>query len=106
MCAKARLEMTLTQSKDLVVKLVAPTVKSGRKWKAKQAVQQAQAALRHKDIIGHVHHGRGGLGLATGKPMWTKASVVEKRETIVEEIHRQEEIERCTKAVSQNKTNG
>ena len=48
-CAKVRLEMTLTQSKDPVVRRVAPTVNAGRKWKPKQAVQQAQSALRHRD---------------------------------------------------------
>lgn len=39
----------LWQSKDPVVKSVVTTVKSVRKWKAKQAVHQAQAALEHKD---------------------------------------------------------
>lgn len=82
-CAKVRLEMPLTQSKDPVVKSVAPTVKSGR--------------------MGHVQHGRGASGLVTGKPMWSKASVVEKRKMVVEDIHRQEEIVRYTKAVSQAK---
>lgn len=38
----------LWQSKDPVVKSVVTTVKSVRKWKAKQAVHQAQAALEHK----------------------------------------------------------
>lgn len=39
-------------------------------WKAKQA------DFRDKDVMGHVQHGRGGLGLAPGKPMRSKASVV------------------------------
>ena len=38
-CAKVRLEMTLTQSKDPEVRRVAPTVNTERKWKLKQAVQ-------------------------------------------------------------------
>lgn len=92
-CAKARLEMTLTQSKDPVLKSVAPTVKSGRNWKAKQSVQQ-QVAVGHEDVMGHILHGHDGLGLATGKPMWSKASVVEKRKMVVEEIHRQEKRKR------------
>jgi hypothetical protein len=102
-CAKVRLEMTLTQSKDPVVRRVAPTVNAGRKWKPKQAVQQAKSALRHRDIMGHVQHGRGGLGRDVGKPSWGKASAGEKRKMVVEEMHRQEEIVRCTKAVSQAK---
>ena len=40
---------------------VAPTVNAGRKWKPKQAVQQAQSALKHRDIMDHVQHGGGGL---------------------------------------------
>ncbi|KAK0145573.1 hypothetical protein N1851_015527 [Merluccius polli] len=100
-CAKARLEMTLTQSKDPVVRKVAPTVKAGRKWNPEQAVKQAQVALRHRDIMGHVQHGRGGLGLDISKPLWSKASAGERRKMVVEEMHRQEETVRCTKAVSQ-----
>ena len=102
-CAKVRLEMTLTQSKDPVVRGAAPTVKTGRKWKPKEAVQQAQAALRHRDIVGQVQHGRGGLGLCTGNPAWSKASAGEQRKLVVKEIHHQEELVRCTKAVSQAK---
>ena len=35
--------------------------------------------------------------------MWIKASVVEMKKMVVEEIHRQLELVRCTKAVSQTK---
>ena len=41
--------------------------------------------------------------MATGKPRWNKASVAEKRKMVVEEIVRQEETVRCTKAASQAK---
>lgn len=41
--------------------------------------------------------------MATGKPMWSKAFVVGERKIVVEEIHRQEEIVRCTNTVSQAK---
>ena len=53
--------------------------------------------------MGHVQHGRGCLGRDAGKPSWGKASAGEKRKMVVEEIHRQEETVRCTKAVSQAK---
>ena len=89
--------MTPTQSKDPVVRRVAPTVNAGRKWKPKQAVQQAQSALSHRCIMGRVQHGRGGLGRDAGKPSWGKASTGEKRKMVLEEIHRQEETVRCTK---------
>ena len=41
--------------------------------------------------------------MSVGKPLWNKASVVEKRKMVVEEVHRQEEAVRCTKAVAQAK---
>ncbi|KAK0145224.1 hypothetical protein N1851_015879 [Merluccius polli] len=98
---KQKLEEYLEGSKDPVVRKVAPTVKAGRKWNPEQAVKQAQVALRHRDIMGHVQHGRGGLGLDISKPLWSKASAGERRKMVVEEMHRQEETVRCTKAVSQ-----
>ncbi|KAK0153233.1 hypothetical protein N1851_005106 [Merluccius polli] len=44
-----------------------------------------------------------GLGRDVGKPSWGKASAGERRKMVVEEIHRQEEIVRCTKTVLQAK---
>ena len=57
--------------------------------------------LRHRDIVGHVQHGRGGLGLGTTTPTWKKAAPSERRHLVVEEVRHQEEAARCAKAVSQ-----
>lgn len=50
--------------------------------------------------MGHVQQGRGGFGLTASKPNWPKASTSERRKTVVEEVRRQEEAERCAKAVA------
>ncbi len=100
-CAKARLEMTLTESRDPFVRGAAPTLATGRKWKPSAAVAVAKAALRHRDIVGHVQHGRSGLGVQTTTPTWQKAKPREQRHMVVEEVRQQEEAARCAKAVSQ-----
>ena len=102
-CTKVRLEMTLTESKDTVIRATAPTLATGRKWTVKNAVQQAKSALHHSDIVGQVQHGRGGLGLGEKRPCWGKAASRERRKMVVAEVRRQEEASRCAKAVSQVK---
>lgn len=92
--------MTLKDSKDLTISTTAPPLATGRKWTTSNALQNAVSALRHKDIMGHVQSGRGGLGLSVGNPTWHKASKAERRKMVVEEIRHQEEVDRTTKAVS------
>ena len=100
-CAKTRLEMTLTESRDPFVRGAAPTLATGRKWKPSAAVAEAKTALRHREIVGRVQHGRGGLGLEATTPTWQKANPAERRHLVVEEVRHQEEAARCAKAVSQ-----
>lgn len=63
---------------------------TGRKWRPGKAVQEATAALRHADIVGHVQQGRGGLGL-TSRAVWSKANAPERRKMVVQEVWHQEE---------------
>jgi hypothetical protein len=98
-CAKTRLQMTLNESRDPVVSNNAPTLATGRKWRPGKAVQEATAALRHADIVGHVQQGRGGLGL-TSRAAWSKATAPERRKMVVQEVRHQEEAARWAKAVS------
>ncbi|TWW57325.1 hypothetical protein D4764_07G0000440 [Takifugu flavidus] len=100
-CAKARLEMTLTESRDPFVRGAAPTLATGRKWKPSAAVAEAKTSLRHRDIVGHVQHGRNGLGIEATTPTWQKATPAERRHMVVEEVRHPEEAARWAKAVSQ-----
>jgi len=54
--------------------------------------------------VGNVQIGRGGLGLGPGKPVWSRAGAKEKIKLVVEQVRRQEEMLRGTKAVAQAKT--
>ena len=67
------------------------------------AAQEAKATLRHTEIAGNVQIGRGGLGLGPGKPVWSGADLKKKIKLVVEQVRRQKEMLRGTKAVAQAK---
>lgn len=102
-CTKTRLQVMLTESKDLMVSKNAPVITAGRKWRPARAVEEAVSALKHADIVGHVQHGRGGLGLTAHRPAWSKASASERRRMIVDEVKNQEEGVRRAKMVALGK---
>lgn len=64
------------------------------------AVQEAEAALRHTEIVGNVQMSRGGLKLGSGKPALNKAGPKDKRKLIVEQIRKQEKTLRSAKVVA------
>ncbi|XP_063058330.1 uncharacterized protein LOC134451862 [Engraulis encrasicolus] len=101
--SKVRLEMMLTESRDPCIAGNAPTLATGRKWTPAAATHQAKSSLKHRDIVGHVQRGRGGLGLGESKPAWCKASPLQRRGLVVEEIRREEQAARCARAISQGK---
>lgn len=74
--------MTLTESRDPCVAQTAPTFVTGRKWTPTAATQQAKSDLRHRDIIGLVQQGRGGLGLGEGRPSWKRAAPAQCRRLV------------------------
>ena len=47
-----RFHIMLRDSPDQVIREVQPEVKSSRKWTAERAVDEAEASLRTKDIVG------------------------------------------------------
>ena len=51
-CGKARLLSMLEDSEDPIVKTVQPTIKTGRKWKVVEAVDEAKECLKIKEVIG------------------------------------------------------
>ncbi|KAK0140713.1 hypothetical protein N1851_022295 [Merluccius polli] len=83
--------MMLLDSSDPVVAQAAPILATGRKWTPRTATEKAKAALRHRDIVGQVQEGRGGLGLGASTPTWSKATPSQRRKLVVQEVHREEE---------------
>ena len=51
-CGEARLLSMLEDGENPHVKTVQPTIKTGRKWKVVEAVDQAKECLKIKEVIG------------------------------------------------------
>ena len=96
--AKARLLLTLRDSKDDKIRNAGIEVRTGRKWSVSQAVSEAESALRHKDIVGTTNIGREGLGTRTSQ-RWKDSSPAECRQMVQEEIRRQEDETRSARVV-------
>ena len=58
---KARLHIMLRDSPDDVIRQVQPEVRTGTKWSAAKAVQETDASLHIKEVIGATQTGRAGL---------------------------------------------
>lgn len=73
--------MATTESQDPVLKEIAPTLSTGKKWTPAAAVMEVwKSALHHQNIVGHVQQGRGGLGLGTKTPKRRTMAVEEVRQ--------------------------
>ena len=99
---KARIFQMLRDSHDPLVKNAQPSVITDWKWKAKIAVENAESALKMKEIIGTVANGKAGLGLHP-QCRWSKESMANRRKMVSEEIHHLEEVKRFATAVGQRK---
>ncbi|GFN86663.1 reverse transcriptase [Plakobranchus ocellatus] len=99
-CGKARLLTMLEESDDPVIKTVQPSLKTGRKWKVTEAVDEAKECLKMKEVIGQTQTDRRGLGSTTVK-WWSKTEGKEKRDMIIDEIRNREDSTRVQKAVQQ-----
>ena len=95
---KVRLFQMLRNFRDPLVKNGQPSVITGRKWKAKIAVENAESALRTKEIIGTVANRKVGLGLHPQR-WWSKEYTLNRRKMVSEEIHHLEEVRRFVTAV-------
>ncbi|XP_060066953.1 uncharacterized protein LOC132547205 [Ylistrum balloti] len=87
---KARLVMTLRDSKDAKIRQAGIQTRTGRKWSASQSVEQAEGVLKHRYIIGATCSGRQGLG-TTHLQMWEGTDDKKKRSMVQGEIRREEE---------------
>ncbi|GFO17221.1 reverse transcriptase [Plakobranchus ocellatus] len=90
----------LEESDDPVVKTVQPSLKTGRKWKVTEAVDEAKECLKMKKVIGQTQTDRRGLGSTTAK-WWSKTGGKEKRDMIIDEIRNKDDSTRVQKAVQQ-----
>jgi hypothetical protein len=99
---KARHVIMLRDSADEKVREAGVKILTGRKWKAEEAVKDAESRLRHSDIVGTVTEGRLGLGCVT-RSQWSKAGQKVRRTLIQSEVRRTEEEHRQTKAAALGK---
>ncbi|KAL6473069.1 hypothetical protein MHYP_G00192570 [Metynnis hypsauchen] len=93
--------MELRDSTDPFVKNNKASVRTGRKWRAEEAVDQAISRLMHKEVVGRTQSGRAGLGWGTATKFWSKASKKERKQLVIEEVVRSEEDLYKIKALSQ-----
>lgn len=73
------------ESTDTKVSLAGIEVRTGRKWRAQEAVDQAEARLRHSVLVGTVTSGRAGLGCIQSS-RYDKAQGKDRRLLVQEEI--------------------
>lgn len=60
-------------------------VRTGRKWKAHEAINQAEAQLRHSELVGTVASGRAGLR-SNPRPHYNNSQGKERRQMMQEEV--------------------
>nr|XP_055036896.1 uncharacterized protein LOC129424307 [Misgurnus anguillicaudatus] len=96
--AKCRLSLTYRDSQDQLTREAGIRTRSGRKWAAGTAINQAECSLMTKEIIGNPCTGRQGLGTSHFQK-WSKSTPREKRAMIQEEVRTLEEETRRAKSI-------
>ncbi|RXN12199.1 reverse transcriptase [Labeo rohita] len=97
--ARAREYLMYSGSRDAKVSGAGIVVRTGRKWRTAEAVQQAETRLKHKAILGSVAQGRAGLGSLTAT-RYNLASGRERQRLVEEEVRTSVEEERTSRAVA------
>jgi len=91
--------MMLKESRDPSIRMAAPDLNTGRKWKVKEAIREAMSRLRTKEEIGAVADGRRGIGCGKVQRFSSECDT-NRCSMVVDEIRAREE--RCVaQAVSQ-----
>lgn len=88
---KVRLVFQLRDSPDPFVQHSKAQVRTGRKWDAMQAIDQAINRLKHQEIVGVLQPGRTGLGWGSAPKMWSKATRKETKDLVISEVVKMEE---------------
>ncbi|XP_061093280.1 uncharacterized protein LOC133125737 [Conger conger] len=94
---RAREVVQYRDSSDPKVANAGIQVRTGRKWRAEDAVQEAEARLRHRNLVGVVTRGRAGLGSFPTPQLNTRGK--ERRCLVQEEVRAAEEETRSCRAV-------
>ncbi|XP_031418446.1 uncharacterized protein LOC105897391 [Clupea harengus] len=94
---RAREVVQYRDSSDPKVANAGIQVRTGRKWRAEEAVQDADARLSHRSLVGVVTRGRAGLGSFPTPQMNTRGK--EGRRLVQEEVRAAVEETRTCKAV-------
>ncbi|XP_030281784.1 uncharacterized protein LOC115586678 [Sparus aurata] len=98
MVTRAREVLQYRESKDLKVSQAAIAVRTGRKWRAQEAVDQAESRLHHKELVGSVATGRAGLG-TTLTIHYNKLEGKERRNLVQREVRAGVEEQRASQSV-------
>ncbi|XP_056097411.1 uncharacterized protein LOC130076370 [Rhinichthys klamathensis goyatoka] len=85
MVTRSREVLQYRDSSDPKVAQAGIEVRTGRKWRAAVAVDDAESRLRQRVLVGSVAHGRAGLG-SRRTPRYDKAEGKERRSLILEEV--------------------
>ena len=99
---KARLHMMLRDSPDVVICQLQPEVRTGTKWSAAKVVQEAEANLQIKEVIGATQTGRVGLG-STPHRWFSREDRRSCRDRVITELHMIQEEKRVATASGQAK---
>ena len=99
---KARLHLMLRDSPDDVIRQVQPEVRTGTKWSAAKAVQEAEASLQIKEVIGAIQTGRACLG-STPHRWFSREDSRGHRDMVITELKMIEEEKRVATAAGQAK---
>ncbi len=97
--AQAREHLQYSGSRDAKVSGAGIVVRTWRKWRAAEAVQQAETRLKHKAILGTVAQGRARLG-SLRATQYDSASRKERQRLVQEEVRASVEEERYSRAVA------
>ncbi|XP_061896514.1 uncharacterized protein LOC133645675 [Entelurus aequoreus] len=94
---RAREVVQYRDSRDPKVAKAGIQVRTGRKWRAEEAVQEADARLRHRSLVGAVTRGRAGLGFFPTPQLNTRGK--EGRRLVQDEVRAAVEETRTCEAV-------
>jgi hypothetical protein len=96
---KVREVLQYRDSRDEKVSGAGIRVRTGRKWDAQEAVNEAESRLRHSVIVGRLAKGRTGLG-SNPAPHWDTGSKKERHQLVQDQVRTAIEETRQCKTVS------